>query len=197
MRGASEVRVAVAAEGPEGLDAVVSYTFGRAPYFVLVEVVEGRISGATSHSNPYADAPSAAGPSAAQFVASLGAQVAIAGDFGINAVQALMSLGVQPVSGYAGMRVRDAVEAYLQGGPRLPPPVRPPSPTPTTYPLSVPATLPQPPQPIPPPPTPPVGVALSREEEIRLLKEQKRWIEERLRQIEERLRELDEQEREG
>jgi len=186
----------VAAEGPEGLDAVVSYTFGRAPYFVLVEVMEGegRISGAASHSNPYAGAPSAAGPSAAQFVASLGAQVAMAGDFGINAVQALMSLGIQPVSGFAGMRVRDAVEAYLQGGPRLPPPVRPPSPTSTTYPLSVPATLPQPPQPIPPPPTPPVGVALSREEEIRLLKEQKRWIEERLREIEERLRELSEQE---
>ncbi len=185
------MRVAVAAEGPEGLDAIVSYTFGRAPYFVLVEVVEGRISGATSHSNPYADAPSAAGPSAAQFVASLGAQVAIAGDFGINAVQALMGLGIRPVSGYAGMRVRDAVEAYLQGGPRVaPPPVRPPPPVPTTFPLGVPAPLPQPLPPIPPPPAPIPTGAVPREEEIRLLKEQKRWIEERLRQIEERLREL-------
>lgn len=175
------MRVAVAAEGPEGLDAIVSYTFGRAPYFVLVDVEGDRISGATVHSNPYAQAPSGAGPAAAQFIANLGAEAVIAGDFGPNASAALMGMGILMAPGLAGMRVREAVEAFLEGGAR--PGLTAPSPYPAApVPQYVPPSAPPYPAPYQPP---------SREAEIQYLKERKRWIEERLKEIERRLKELE------
>lgn len=173
------MRIAVAAEGPEGLDAIVSYTFGRAPYFVLVDVEGDRISGATVHSNPYAQAPSGAGSAAAQFIANLGAEVVIAGDFGPNASAALMGMGILMAPGLAGMRVREAVEAFLEGG------ARPGAPRPypaTPIPQYAPPFTPPYPAPYQPP---------SREAEIQYLKERKRWIEERLKEIERRLEELE------
>ncbi len=187
------MRIAVAADGPEGLDASVSHVFGRAPYVVLVEARGTEIEGASSHANPAARAASGAGPAAVQFVVSLGAEAVIAGDFGPNALAALTSMGIRPVPGYGGMKVRDAVKDFLEGGgaptgplpaPGRPPLGWPPSPLPPAGPT-------WPPSPGRAPPTPP-GI-LSREEEIAYLRERKRWIEERLREIDERLRELGEE----
>ena len=166
-----KIRIAVASEEPGGLDAVVSYTFGRAPVFTLVDVVDGEIKGASVHRNPHAGAPGGAGPAAAQFVANLGAQIAVAGGFGPYAIQALSAMGIEPVAGYAGARVREAIESIASRGAAGPPGGWG---APRWGPWGAPWT----------------PLAIPPENEIEFLRQRKRWIEERLKEIEKRLSEL-------
>jgi predicted Fe-Mo cluster-binding NifX family protein len=74
------------------IDAEVDPRFGRGAYFLVVDsdTLEWQ-----AYPNPAATASGGAGVQAAQIVAQHGAQVAISGDFGPNAYDALAAVGIQ------------------------------------------------------------------------------------------------------
>jgi predicted Fe-Mo cluster-binding NifX family protein len=73
------------------IDAQVDPRFGRGAYFLVLDAdtLEWQ-----AEANPAVNASGGAGVQAAQIVAQHGAQVAISGDFGPNAYEALAAAGV-------------------------------------------------------------------------------------------------------
>ncbi|MGQ4913820.1 MAG: NifB/NifX family molybdenum-iron cluster-binding protein [Candidatus Asgardarchaeia archaeon] len=176
-------RIAFATQGSGGLDDIVSPVFGRCPTFTIVEIEDGQIKNVTVQQNPAMNAIGGAGIQAAQIIASLGATAVVAGSFGPNATNALMSLGIRTIPGVAGITVRDAVNQYISGqlgAPTGMPPqpiyssAMPPVSYPSTYPSTAPVS----------------GPTLDKETEIRILKLQKEMIEKQIELIKKRLEEL-------
>jgi predicted Fe-Mo cluster-binding NifX family protein len=106
------MRVAVSADGSNGLDSVVSAHFGRCPYYVLVDLDGREVSRVSAVENPYygqhqpGQVPS--------FIQKLGANVMLAGGMGRRAIGFFQQYGIQAVTGACGT-VRHALEQYLGG----------------------------------------------------------------------------------
>ena len=100
------MKIGVAATG-ESLDAEVSDQFGRCPCFVIVD---SQTLSMESISNPGRDMSGGAGPAAVQQLVNHGAQVALAGNFGPKAEQALEAAGLR----YAEVKgsVREAISPW-------------------------------------------------------------------------------------
>lgn len=117
------MKIAVTSVGPT-LDSQIDPRFGRAAYILIVDSDTMEFE---AIQNPNVTAAGGAGIQTAQLVADKGAQVVLTGNVGPNAFQALSAAGIQIISGLAGMTVRQAVQAYLQGqlqpitGPSVPP----------------------------------------------------------------------------
>ncbi|GAB4530099.1 MAG: hypothetical protein Kow0063_07810 [Anaerolineae bacterium] len=98
-----------------GIDAQVDPRFGRGAYFLLVDsdTLEWQ-----AEANPAIDASGGAGVQAAQLVAQRGAQVAISGDFGPNAYEALTAAGIQMYLAPAGesLTASELLARYQRGG---------------------------------------------------------------------------------
>lgn len=112
---AGTFKVAVATEGPGGLDDVVSSRFGRCPSFTIVTIEGGNIKDVKVVQNQAAFAARGAGIAAIQALTSEGVTVIVAGRFGPWASQASTQLGVQIVMVPPGTRVRDAIDKYILG----------------------------------------------------------------------------------
>jgi len=97
------MKVGVAATGGS-LDAEVSGAFGRCRYFVIVDSDTLRFE---AFSNPASGLTGGAGPAAVQEIADRGAEVALAGNFGPRAEQALQAAGIRYEQ--ASGTVREAV----------------------------------------------------------------------------------------
>ena len=96
------------------IDAQVDPRFGRGAYFLVVEsdTLEWQ-----AEANPAVNASGGAGVQAAQIVAQHAAQVAISGDFGPNAYEALAAAGVQMFLAPAGesLTVSEVLARYQRG----------------------------------------------------------------------------------
>ena len=104
------MKVAISAMGP-GINAPFSPAFGRAPYFVIVEVNGENVSEVKSIPNPGANAPRSAGIMAAQTLINEGVSAVISGSFGPNAYSVLSQAGIGMfVCG--GATVMDVARAY-------------------------------------------------------------------------------------
>ncbi len=169
-------KIAIASQGSGGLDDYVSPVFARCNSFTIVELKDEYIFKVTTLDNPAKLAPFGAGIQAAQIIASTGSNVVIAGNFGPNALTALSYMGIRPIAGTYGIKVREAVEKYLKGSLRALE-IRPPA-VPVPRALQIPSYTP----------------ILPKEREIEMLKARKGFIKKRLREIEKRLKELGEQE---
>lgn len=108
------MRIALSTDDNQGLDAVLSYHFGRCPYYTFVDVEGTDIRGDVrsvpnpfygSHGNP-GEVPS--------FIKSNGARVIIAGGMGSRAIGFFKQFGIQAVTGASG-RVREVLEEYING----------------------------------------------------------------------------------
>jgi len=108
-------KVAVATEGPGGLDGIVSPMFGRCPAFTIVTVEGGNIKDVRVIQNQAAFAARGAGIAAVQTLANEGVRVIVAGRFGPWASQACMQFGIQMVIVPPGIRIRDAINGYIFG----------------------------------------------------------------------------------
>jgi predicted Fe-Mo cluster-binding NifX family protein len=104
------MRIAVSTTG-NGLDSPFSPTFGRCPFYLIVDT-DTMVFWAEP--NSAADAAHGAGIQAAESVAGLGVNGIVTGNVGPNAYQVLASAGV-PVYVFSGRTVRQAVEAYKSG----------------------------------------------------------------------------------
>ncbi|NIQ06952.1 MAG: dinitrogenase iron-molybdenum cofactor biosynthesis protein [Candidatus Korarchaeota archaeon] len=107
------MKIAVSSNG-QTLNDQVDPRFGRCPHFVFVDTDGQDIKEVEALKNPSVGAMRGAGIQAAQTVANRGASVAITGNIGPNAFDALSSAGVKIVAGASGS-VKEAVNAYLDG----------------------------------------------------------------------------------
>ena len=96
--------IAVTAKGKD-LDAEVDLRFGRAAYFVFVNLETGDFE---SFTNPFAGAAHGAGIQAAQFVAEKRPAALLTGQVGPNAGQVLEAAGVRVIAAN-GCSIREAV----------------------------------------------------------------------------------------
>ena len=104
------MKIAVSSSGND-LDSQVDPRFGRCAYFVIVETDD---MGFEAFENGSIALGGGAGIQAAQFVASKGAKAVITGNVGPNAVQTLSAAGVEVFVGQSGT-VREAIERYTKG----------------------------------------------------------------------------------
>ena len=104
------MRIAVSSSG-NGVESQVDPRFGRCAYFVIVETDD---MGFEAFENGSIAMGGGAGIQAAQFVASKGAKSVITGNVGPNAVQTLSAAGVETFVGQTGT-VREAIDRYTKG----------------------------------------------------------------------------------
>ena len=104
------MKVAVSSSGTQ-LDSQIDPRFGRCAYFVIVNTDDMSFE---AFDNEGIALGGGAGIQSSQFVASKGARAIITGNIGPNAVQALSAAGVEIFIGQSGS-VRDAVERYRRG----------------------------------------------------------------------------------
>ncbi|MFH1293957.1 MAG: NifB/NifX family molybdenum-iron cluster-binding protein [Pseudomonadota bacterium] len=104
------MKIAVSSSGTD-LDSQVDPRFGRCAYFIIVETDD---MGFEAFENGSIALGGGAGIQAAQFVASKGAKAVITGNVGPNAVQTLSAAGVETFVGQSGA-VREAIERYTKG----------------------------------------------------------------------------------
>jgi predicted Fe-Mo cluster-binding NifX family protein len=109
------MKIAVSSMLPGGLDAQVDLRFARCPVHTLVELEGKEIKHVTVIQNSSVQTTSGAGTQTAQILANEGVAVVIAGNVGPNAYSALSGVGIQMITGAAGMTVRDAVQRYIEG----------------------------------------------------------------------------------
>jgi predicted Fe-Mo cluster-binding NifX family protein len=104
------MKVAVSSSGTH-LDSQIDPRFGRCAYFVIVNTDDMSFE---AFDNEGIALGGGAGIQSSQFVASKGAGAIITGNIGPNAVQALSAAGVEIFIGQSGS-VREAVERYRRG----------------------------------------------------------------------------------
>lgn len=101
-------RVVVSAADGSGVGAAMDPRFGRAPFFVVVDLASGEALEVVE--NRAAGDAHGAGIAAARQVGQMGAQAVIAGRFGPKAGDALRALGVELWSAPEGLSVAQVVE---------------------------------------------------------------------------------------
>ncbi len=106
------MRIALSSDDKNGLDSIVNPHFGRCPFFVLVDVEEGHVQSVREEKNPHY--PNHQPGQIPRFIASLGANVMMAGGMGRRAIMMFNELGIEGVTGAHGT-VRQAIERYLGG----------------------------------------------------------------------------------
>ncbi len=108
------VRVGIAVEQGEGLDAITASRFGRAPAFVIVDISEsGEVRHVKTIRNTALTYGGGAGVRVTKMLAEEGCEVVAGPAFGPNASAMLSTLGMKPVIVPPGMRVRDAAKLIL------------------------------------------------------------------------------------
>jgi len=105
------MKIAVATEDNRGLEAVISQHFGRCPFYVLVDVVNGQIGEVTALESPFYGSHGQPGEVPA-FIKRIGAQVIIAGGMGPKAIGFFEQYGIQVATGVSGV-VQSALQLYL------------------------------------------------------------------------------------
>jgi predicted Fe-Mo cluster-binding NifX family protein len=104
------MKVAVSSSGNH-LDSPIDPRFGRCAYFVIVNTDDMSFK---AFDNEGIALGGGAGIQSSQFVASKGAGAIITGNIGPNAVQTLSAAGIEIFTGQTGS-VREAVERYRRG----------------------------------------------------------------------------------
>jgi len=104
------MKIAVSSNGKD-LDSQIDPRFGRCAYFIIAETDDMSFE---AFDNESIALGGGAGIQSAQFVASKGAVVVITGNCGPNAVKALSAARVEIYLGQSGT-VRESIEKYMKG----------------------------------------------------------------------------------
>ena len=105
------MRIAVPCEDARGLDSNVSMHFGRAKFFVIADVANGRIVNVEVVQLPFDEHVPGQIP---RFLQSLGVDTILAYGVGMRARMFFESMGIRVITGAYG-RVRDVLESFLRG----------------------------------------------------------------------------------
>lgn len=106
------MKIAISSTG-EGMDSDVDVRFGRCPYFVVVEIEDGKVKKEESFQNESAAAMGGAGLTSAQFVAEKGVKAIISGNVGPRAFQVFSQFGIEVYTGTG--KVKYVVDQFIKG----------------------------------------------------------------------------------
>jgi len=104
-----QMRIAIPAEDNRGLESNVSGHFGRARYFVFVDVEDNKIKNAEVVEVPFEEHSPGDLPN---FIKEHGGEVVLAYGMGRRAIDYFNSLGIEVVTGAYG-KIKDVVEAFI------------------------------------------------------------------------------------
>jgi len=103
------MRIAIPAEDNRGLESNVSRHFGRAEYFVFVDVEEGKTKNVEVVEVPFDEHSPGDLPN---FIKEHNAEVVLAYGMGRRAIEYFNQLGIEVVTGAYG-KIKDVVEAFI------------------------------------------------------------------------------------
>jgi len=111
-KGRKTVRVAFASEENKGLESTLAHHFGRCPYYVFVDVENGKVKEVEVKKNPFFDKHE---PGVVpKFIAEQKADVIIAGGMGPRAIEWFEELGIKPITINTG-KINQILKDYLEG----------------------------------------------------------------------------------
>lgn len=106
------MRIAISINSNSGLDAVSSHHFGRCPYFVLVDIAEGKVVWEKVIDNPhFAEHRPGQVPG---FISSQGVDLMISGHMGRRAMEFFKDFGISTATGARGT-ARETLDRFLAG----------------------------------------------------------------------------------
>lgn len=103
------MRIAIPAKDDKGLESYVCEHFGRAKYFVFIDIRDRRIEDVETVRIPFEEHNPGDLPN---FIKEHGGEAVIAYGMGRRAMAYFQSLGIQVVTGAYG-KIRDVVEAFI------------------------------------------------------------------------------------
>ena len=106
-------RIAVATEGREGLEDVVSTVFGRANTFTIIDAVEGEIKDVKILENPAISYKHGAGPIVVKMLIDAGVNMILVTELGPGASALLEQHNVAAITVQPSISVRDSIEEVL------------------------------------------------------------------------------------
>jgi len=104
-----QMRIAIPAEDNRGLESNVSGHFGRAKYFVFVDVEDNKIKNAEVVEVPFEEHGPGDLPN---FIKKHGGEVVLAYGMGRRAIDYFNQLGIEVVTGAYG-KIKDVVDAFI------------------------------------------------------------------------------------
>jgi predicted Fe-Mo cluster-binding NifX family protein len=108
-----KLKVAVATNGKNGLNDVVSNVFGRAKTFTIVDAEDGNITDVKILENSAASFHHGAGPIAVKMLIDEGVKVVLANELGLGASELLKQHNVKVVPVKPGTNVEAATKKAL------------------------------------------------------------------------------------
>jgi predicted Fe-Mo cluster-binding NifX family protein len=103
-------RIAVATDGNDGLEDVVSNVFGRARTFTIVDVEDEKIIRVSVLENPAIAYAHGAGPIAIKTLVDGGVEVVLANELGVGASDLLKQHNIIYIQAKPGTNVGDAIK---------------------------------------------------------------------------------------
>ena len=110
----STLRVAVATKGSKGLDDEVSYEFGRAPAFTVIDIENNKVKNVKVVDNPAASYEHGAGPIVVMTLADMKVEVVVAGEFGPGVSVFLKDRNIRTVKVAAETKVSQALNSVTR-----------------------------------------------------------------------------------
>lgn len=109
-----KLRIAVATNGKNGLEDVVSNVFGRADTFTIVDTEDEKVTGVTTLENTAATYHHGAGPITVKTLADANVKLVIANELGVGASELLKQLDIEVVAIKPGTNVSESVKKALR-----------------------------------------------------------------------------------
>ena len=106
-------RIAVATNGKDGLDDIVSNVFGRARTFTIVDVEDEKIIGVRVLENPALSYHHGAGPIAIKMLIDDDVEVVLANELGVGASDILKQHNIIYIQAKPGTNVGEAIKKAL------------------------------------------------------------------------------------
>jgi len=107
-------RIAVATDGKDGLDDVVSIVFGRAKTFTIIDVDNEEIISIRVQDNPALSYAHGAGPIAIKTLIDDGVEVVIANELGVGASEILKQHDITCIRAKPSTKVGEALKTTLR-----------------------------------------------------------------------------------
>ncbi len=97
----------------DNIDGQVAEVFGRCPYFIVADIVDGEIKEVEAIKNKSADQAGGAGIAAAQTAADSGAEAVITGNTGPRAMDVLSQFNIKVYEGKGA--IKDILQELAEG----------------------------------------------------------------------------------
>jgi predicted Fe-Mo cluster-binding NifX family protein len=107
-------RIAVATDGKNGLEDVISNVFGRARTFTIVDAEDEKIIGVSVLENPALSYSHGAGPIVIKTLIDDGVETVIANELGVGASEILKQHNIIYIQAKPGTNVRETIKHTLR-----------------------------------------------------------------------------------